>query len=83
MVGAVDNIYDTAIVVSSDTDLIPAIKYIRKAKKKTVEYIGFGTKNGDDKRRQPSFGMIKESSVSRIFSQIDLVQFQQAKKPKI
>lgn len=76
VVGAVDNIYDTAIVISSDTDLIPAIKYIRKAKKKFVEYIGFGTKNGDDKRRQPSFGMIKESSVSRIFSQTDLVRFQ-------
>jgi len=82
VVGAVDNIYDTAIVISSDTDLIPAIKYIRKAKKKVVEYIGFGTKDSDDRRRQPSLGMIKESSVTRIFSQTDLVQFQQVKEPK-
>jgi uncharacterized LabA/DUF88 family protein len=68
VVGAADNIYDTAIVISSDTDLIPAIKYIRKAKNKNVEYVGFGT--------TPSFGMIKETSVSRIFSGTDLAQFQ-------
>ena len=29
VIGAADNLYDTAIVISSDTDLIPAIKYIR------------------------------------------------------
>ena len=34
VVGAADNLYDVAIVVSSDTDLIPAIKYARKAKGK-------------------------------------------------
>ena len=43
VIGAVDDIYDTAIVISSDTDLIPAIKYVRKAKNKKVEYIGFGS----------------------------------------
>ncbi len=68
VIGAVDNLYDTAIVISSDTDLIPAIKYVRKAKKKNVEYIGFGA--------TPSFGMIKESSAPRVFSNTDLFQFQ-------
>ncbi len=68
VIGAVDNWYDTAIVISSDTDLIPAIKYVRGAKKKNVEYVGFGA--------TPSFGMIKESSVSRIFSDTDLFKFQ-------
>ena len=68
VIGAVDNIYDTAIIISSDTDLIPAIKYVRKAKKKNVEYIGFGV--------TPSIGMIKESSISRVFSNTDLFQFQ-------
>ncbi len=68
VIGAVDNLYDTAIVVSSDTDLIPAIKYARSAKKKRVEYIGFGA--------NPSLGMIKESSVTRVFSHTDLIQFQ-------
>jgi uncharacterized LabA/DUF88 family protein len=71
IIGAVDNIYDTAIIISSDTDLIPAIKYVRSAKNKNVEYVGFGA--------NPSFGMIKESSVSRVFSKTDLVQFQISK----
>lgn len=52
VIGAVENKYDTAIIVSSDTDLIPAIKYVR-SKGKTVEYVGFA--------KSPSLGMIKES----------------------
>lgn len=68
VIGAVDDLYDTAVVISSDTDLIPAIKYVRSAKKKQVEYIGFGA--------NPSLGMIKESSLARVFSRIDLVQFE-------
>lgn len=52
VIGAVEDSYDTAIIVSSDTDLIPAIKYIR-SKGKTVEYVGFSS--------TPSLGMIKES----------------------
>jgi len=68
VIGAVDNLYDTAIVISSDTDLIPAIKYVRNAKNKKIEYIGFGP--------NPSFGMIKESSAPRIFSSTDMLKFQ-------
>jgi len=37
VVGAADNMYDTAILVSSDTDLIPAVKYL-KYKGKKFEY---------------------------------------------
>jgi len=40
IVGAVDNQYDTALIVSSDTDLIPAIDRVRSRGKK-VEYVGF------------------------------------------
>lgn len=68
VIGAVDNLYDTAIVISSDTDLIPAIKYIRHVKKKNVEYIGFSN--------NPSLGMIKEASDSRVFSNVDMLKFQ-------
>ncbi len=68
VVGAVDDLYDTAIVISSDTDLIPAIKYIIKAKGKNVEYIGFS--------KNPSFGMLKESTDGRLFSKTDLLEFQ-------
>jgi uncharacterized LabA/DUF88 family protein len=71
VIGAVDNLYDTAVVISSDTDLIPAIKYVRNAKNKTVEYVGFAD--------NPSFGLIKESSASRVFSKTDLSQFQVGK----
>ena len=52
VIGAVENIFDVAIVVSSDTDLIPAIKYI-KSKGKIVEYVGFSD--------APSTGMVAES----------------------
>ncbi len=41
LVGAFDNKYDTAIVVSSDSDLVPAIDWVRNRMKKKVEYIGF------------------------------------------
>ena len=68
VIGAADNLYDTAIVISSDTDLIPAIKYVRGAKSKAVEYIGFGSSS--------SLGMIKESSTPRVFSKTDLMSFQ-------
>ncbi len=55
VIGAVENAYDVAIVVSSDTDLIPAIKYVR-SKGKAIEYVGFS--------KSPSIGMIKESDSS-------------------
>lgn len=67
-IGAVDHLYDTAIIISSDTDLIPVIKYVKNNKSKKVEYIGFGD--------NPSFGMIKETTLSRIFSYTDLVSFE-------
>jgi len=68
VVGAVDDIYDTAIIISSDTDLIPAIKYVTGAKNKKVEYVGFSKK--------PSFGLLKESTEGRLFSKTDLLEFQ-------
>ena len=41
VVGAADNLHDAAIVISSDTDLIPAIKYALNGKRKSVKYIRF------------------------------------------
>ncbi len=52
VIGAAEDIYDVAIIVSSDTDLIPAIRYV-KSRGKIVEYVGFSN--------TPSIGMIKES----------------------
>lgn len=56
VIGAAENAYDTAVIISSDTDLIPAVRYVR-SKGKRVEYVGFSD--------APSLGMIKESD-SRI-----------------
>lgn len=63
IVGAVDNLYDTAIIVSSDTDLIPAIQYVQ-FKGKKVEYVGFS--------QHPSLGMAKQSDLSVLLLAEDL-----------
>ena len=55
IVGATDDLYDTAILVSSDTDLIPAVRYIQHRKKK-LEYVGFS--------HNPSLGMQKYADLS-------------------
>jgi uncharacterized LabA/DUF88 family protein len=52
--GSYENHFDTAVLVSSDTDLIPAIHGVRNKGKK-VEYIGFA--------HRPSFGLMKNGSV--------------------
>lgn len=71
IIGAVDNLYDTAILVSSDTDLIPAIQYI-KYKRKKLEYIGFS--------HAPSFGIQKYATFSRLLLPSDIDKFKLAYK---
>ena len=66
LIGAYENLYDSAILISSDTDLIPAIKKV-KFLKKEVEYIGFAHK--------PSFGLQKVVSLSRLLIKEDLENF--------
>ena len=66
IIGAVDNLYDTAILVSSDTDLIPAIKYI-KYKNKKLEYVGFS--------HSPSFGVMKYTNFSKLLLPADIERF--------
>ncbi len=65
IVGAYENAYDTAMVVSSDTDLIPAIKQVRRMGKK-VEYVGFSAR--------PSLGMARESSLSVLLLPEDIAR---------
>lgn len=38
--GAVDNLFDTAVLISSDTDLLPAVEQVQN-RGKLVEYVGF------------------------------------------
>ncbi len=66
LAGAYEDIYDTAILVSSDTDLIPAIDKVR-TKGKQVEYVGFS--------RKPSYGLITHTDERRLLTTRDLEQF--------
>jgi uncharacterized LabA/DUF88 family protein len=70
VIGAVDNHYDTAILVSSDTDLIPAIRYIKYRSKK-IEYVGFA--------HAPSLGIQKYANVSRLLLPEDIERFKEKK----
>lgn len=66
LIGAYENLYDTTILVSSDTDLIPALAKARQMKKK-IEYIGFSHK--------PFYGLITHSDIRRLLTKQDIEQF--------
>jgi|SRR3989344_3612480 len=77
LVGAIDNKYDTAILVSSDTDLIPAIDLIRRRFNKKIEYIGFSIINetDGDKDVRPSQAMISRTDIQRVLVKSDIEKF--------
>lgn len=66
LVNTYENLCDHFIILSSDTDLLPAIKKARE-KGKTIEYIGFS--------HQPSLAMIAKSNSSRLLTKEDLAVF--------
>lgn len=66
LIGAYEDLYDTAILLSSDTDLIPAIKKI-KYMGKNIEYIGFSHK--------PSLGLQKYVTLSRLLIKEEIEPF--------
>ena len=68
IIGAIENKYNTVILVSSDTDLIPAIKYI-KYKGKKLEYVGFS--------HVPSLGIQKYANLSILLRLEDIEQFRE------
>lgn len=61
---------DTAILVSSDTDLIPAVRYLRYKGKK-LEYVGFS--------HAPSLGMQKNVDFSILLTPDDIENFRERK----
>lgn len=63
---AVRKEYERLVLISSDTDLIPAIKEA-KSLRKTIEYVGFDT--------QPSFALIRFSDHQTLLKLEDLKQF--------
>ena len=66
LVGAYENLYDEAIIISSDTDLIPAMQKVKQLGKK-VEYIGFG--------HQPSLALQTHATISRLLIKEELEPF--------
>ena len=66
LVATYENLCDKVILVSSDTDLLPAILKA-KEKGKSIEYIGFSHK--------PSVAMVANCSASRLLTKADLTKF--------
>jgi len=66
LVAAYENLCDRIILVSSDTDLAPAIKKSQQ-KGKIIEYVGFSHK--------PSVAMVRFCSESHVLSKEDILPF--------
>jgi len=47
-----ENLYDKALIISSDSDLIPAIELVKTMENKTVEYIGFSNRSSIELMRK-------------------------------
>ncbi len=75
IIAAIDNQYDSAIIVSSDTDLIPAIDIVKYRFKKNIEYVGFSIINQAKGDTKPSQAMIAKSNIQRILVGSDLKRF--------
>ncbi len=72
LVGAYEDVYDTAILISSDSDLVPAVKKARSLSKK-IEHIGFAS--------HPAFALQRHSNISRFLIKEEVDPFV-AKKEK-
>lgn len=74
---ATDLLIGAAILVSSDTDLVPVIDLVRLRFKKKVEYIGFSIidESPAHENAQPSPTMIKKTDIQRILVKSDLEKF--------
>jgi uncharacterized LabA/DUF88 family protein len=79
--GAIDDQYDIAIVVSSDSDLVPAIDSLRMRLKKKVEYVGFSIVDPIDANNStgPTLSLIRGSDIQRILVESDLERFKKLK----
>lgn len=77
MTGAIDNKYDIAIVISSDTDLVPAIDWVVKREHKTIEYVGFSIpdKYNPENDTKPTNSLIAAANLPRVLLATDLQPF--------
>jgi uncharacterized LabA/DUF88 family protein len=76
--GALDGQYDSAILVSSDTDLVPMVDWIRYRLKKRIEYIGFSVpdKTGGKSDVKPTQALISRTDIQRVLVESDIRKFQ-------
>ncbi|MFH1253697.1 MAG: NYN domain-containing protein [Candidatus Uhrbacteria bacterium] len=74
---AFDDKYDTAIIVSSDTDLVPMIDWLRFRLKKKIEYVGFSLldKTESNSNTQPIQALISRTDNQRILVENDIRKF--------
>ena len=77
IVGAIDDQYDAAIIISSDGDLIPAIDWVRIRMKKKIEYVGFSIPDETNPKNStnPMISLITKTDVKRILVKSDLEKF--------
>lgn len=77
IVGAIDDKYDIAIIVSSDGDLIPAIDWVRRRINKKIEYVGFSIPDEKDEKKstKPLLSMITKTDIQRTLIVSDLKPF--------
>jgi|SRR3989344_1698408 len=81
IVGAVDKKYDVAIVISSDTDLVPAVDWVRNRMKLKIEYVGFSISESEKhEATRPVKTLIYHTDIQRVLSEADIRPFI---KPKL
>lgn len=75
--GALDDKYDAAILVSSDTDLVPMVDWIRFRLKKKIEYVGFSIPDasGEGNDVRPTQALISRTDVQRVLVESDIRKF--------
>jgi uncharacterized LabA/DUF88 family protein len=73
----IDKKCDAAIIVSSDTDLVPMIDWVRYRFKQKVEYVGFSIpdKSGRGNDIRPTQSLISRSDVQRVLVESDIRKF--------
>ncbi len=74
VVGAYEDQYDTAIMVSSDSDLVPAILNVKRQGKQ-VEYVGF--------RHEPNHALRNIASATRLLNRREAEQFVRKREPTV
>lgn len=79
LIGALDDRYDVAVVVSSDSDLTPAMDIVRSKFNKKIEYVSFSSPQLPElniyEDLKPTAVMIYKSDIQRIIPVSDLYNF--------